>query len=47
MKSHHMKALHRPYDWWFSKVSERERFGYTQVWPMMLVVPFVGQFLAR
>jgi len=33
MKSHHMKALRRPYDRWFGKVSERARFASTQVWP--------------
>jgi len=46
MKSGHMKALRRDYDRWFGKVSERARFAYTQVWPSLLAVPFVGQFLA-
>ena len=29
------------------QVFEPARFAYTQVWPSLLVVPFVGQFLAR
>ena len=42
MKSGHMKALRGDDDRWFGKVSERARFAYTQVWPMLLAVPFVG-----
>jgi uncharacterized protein DUF4286 len=45
MKSGHMKALRRDYDRWFGKVSERARFAYTQVWPMLLVVLLAGKIL--
>jgi len=28
------------------QVFEPARFAYTQIWPMLLAVPFVGSFLA-